>query len=641
MSSMRVLLFALLSTSAVLAFAVPGDLDASFGAGGEVVITAPGGCGSQSCGGLRARSIAYQADGSIIVSADWYQFASPRPYCSGYDNEMVVMRRLADGRADPSFAAGGMARAGGSTRAGPIVAMPDGKILVAGSGFSPSVPALCGDRVIVTRFNADGSRDTGFGSNGTAYGMASVWTNDATAQARVDGLALQPDGKILVAVLTAGEQAQVLRFLPDGQPDSSYGVSGVATVSTGAARYRGPVPLALQGDKVLVATVARSSADSAIVVRLQADGSMDTSFGGGGTASLGPAAPDDRIMSLAVQAGGRILVSAQGGPTTNGMANGLISGLLPDGAFDSSFALGGQRPTLYPRSFALQPDGRFLAAGRERMDRWMPEGWLDATFAPQGLATFDDKVIAANADKAAVANTASNVIRLWQFQAGRTLDIFRDRRLFVTAQYRDFFYREGEASGIAYWAGQIDSGALSRGQLIETFFSSPEFQGTIAPVARLYFAYFLRIPDFAGLQFWIENYRTTKNLDGISAYFERSSEFASRYGALDNGQFVDLVYQNLLGRAPDPGGRAFWTGELDSGSRTRGQVMLWFSESNEYRALTASEVYVTMMYVGMMRRVPDPGGFSFWVDYLDRGNPGLALIDGFLYSTEYRNRFLP
>jgi len=69
--------------------------------------------------------------------------------------------------------------------------------------------------------------------------------------------------------------------------------------------------------------------------------------------------------------------------------------------------------------------------------------------------------------------------------------------------------------------------------------------------------------------------------------------------------------------------------------------MLGFSESPEYRALIANEVYVTMMYVGMLRRAPEPAGFTFWVNYLDSGNSGLALINGFIASQEYRNRFLP
>jgi hypothetical protein len=48
-----------------------------------------------------------------------------------------------------------------------------------------------------------------------------------------------------------------------------------------------------------------------------------------------------------------------------------------------------------------------------------------------------------------------------------------------------------------------------------------------------------------------------------------------------------------------------------------------------------------MAYSGMLRREPDAGGFAFWVQYVDSGNPGLALIDGFLLSAEYRGRFLP
>jgi hypothetical protein len=52
-------------------------------------------------------------------------------------------------------------------------------------------------------------------------------------------------------------------------------------------------------------------------------------------------------------------------------------------------------------------------------------------------------------------------------------------------------------------------------------------------------------------------------------------------------------------------------------------------------------VYVTMMYMGMMRRAPDPNGFNYWAGYLDQGNSGLALINGFLASAEYRKRFLP
>ena len=214
-------------------------------------------------------------------------------------------------------------------------------------------------------------------------------------------------------------------------------------------------------------------------------------------------------------------------------------------------------------------------------------------------------------------------------------------QLFSMQQYRDFLAREGDSGGVGFWANQVSTGTQTRAQVIESFFSSPEFQGTIAPVARLYFAYFLRIPDYAGLNFWIGYYRAGHSLDEISGFFAASPEFTSRYGSLNNTQFVTLVYNNVLGRAPDAPGLAFWKNELDTGNRTRGQVMLGFSESAEYRQTSDSEIYVTMMYFGMLRRAPDSGGFSFWVQYRDDGNSGLALIDGFLGSPEYRGRFLP
>jgi hypothetical protein len=47
------------------------------------------------------------------------------------------------------------------------------------------------------------------------------------------------------------------------------------------------------------------------------------------------------------------------------------------------------------------------------------------------------------------------------------------------------------------------------------------------------------------------------------------------------------------------------------------------------------------MYFGMLRRTPEQQGFDFWVGYRNAGNSGLALIDAFLGSQEYRNRFLP
>ena len=210
---------------------------------------------------------------------------------------------------------------------------------------------------------------------------------------------------------------------------------------------------------------------------------------------------------------------------------------------------------------------------------------------------------------------------------------------FVKQQYRDFLNREAEPGGLQFWVDRIDSGAMTKAQVIDFFLHSEEFEGRIAPIVRLYFAYFLRIPDYEGLQFWINQYTNGTPLASISEAFAASLEFQLRYGSLSDGDFVTLVYRNVLSRDPDPEGYAYWLGQLSSGAQTRGQVMLGFSESVEYRGLSAHEVLVTMMYVGMLRRSPEQGGFDFWVWYLDSGNSELALIDGFLNSQEYANRF--
>lgn len=213
-----------------------------------------------------------------------------------------------------------------------------------------------------------------------------------------------------------------------------------------------------------------------------------------------------------------------------------------------------------------------------------------------------------------------------------------DNAAFAAQQYRDFLEREGDAEGLAYWRGALDSGAVTRAQTVDYFFRSQEFQDLIAPVARLYFAYFDRIPDYNGLTYWSGQRRAGASLDAMSATFAASPEFAARYGALDNAGFVDLIYRNVLGRAPEAQGRAYWIAQLNAGL-DRGQTMTYFSESPEYLARSERWVQVTMIYVGLLRRAPEREGFDYWVGELTGGRSVLDMIGGFLDSGEYAARF--
>lgn len=107
---------------------------------------------------------------------------------------------------------------------------------------------------------------------------------------------------------------------------------------------------------------------------------------------------------------------------------------------------------------------------------------------------------------------------------------------------------------------------------------------------RLYQAAFDRQPDLGGVSFWVERIDTGTSLLAAAANFIDSDEFRSLYGsAPTDEQFIDLLYENVLNRAADSGGYAYWTGRMDAGL-SREAVLLEFSESPENQANTADAV---------------------------------------------------
>jgi Domain of unknown function (DUF4214) len=213
-------------------------------------------------------------------------------------------------------------------------------------------------------------------------------------------------------------------------------------------------------------------------------------------------------------------------------------------------------------------------------------------------------------------------------------------RLFAMQQYRDFLGRESDATGLADWTNRLSTNTMTREAVIQGFFGSPEFQSGVPSIVRLYLGFFNRIPDSAGLKGWVSSLRSATPLKTIASAFASSSEFSLTYGSLSDDEFITLVYRNVLGRAPDAAGRAGWLAQLSRGA-SRGEVMIGFTESAEYQAQSAPNVFVIMMYEGMLRRAAEPAGYQSWVDFINSGKDALEITRGFLYSQEYRNRFLP
>ncbi len=204
---------------------------------------------------------------------------------------------------------------------------------------------------------------------------------------------------------------------------------------------------------------------------------------------------------------------------------------------------------------------------------------------------------------------------------------------FVTRQYRDFAGRAATAAEVSAGAADLAAGRVTPAAFVSSLMGRASFYAPMAPVARLYAAYFLRRPDYAGLTYWANQRRSGRTLNSVSQFFAGSQEFRTLYGSLSNRQFVERVYQNVLGRAGERSGVDYWTSELDSRRRNRGTVMTGFSESPEYRTRTNAEVQVALVYAGMLGRVPTAAELA-----ADKAKPLAAVIDTIRLSTAYATR---
>ena len=262
----------------VARYNLDGTLDASFGGGTGTVITPFG------SNDAVANALVLQPDGKLVAAGSSAgTSSSPGP------STFALVRYDTDGTLDPSFGGGtGIVTtpiAGGASGASALVQQADGKLVAAGSyNYFPDQQALA-----LVRYNADGTLDPSFG-NGTGTVMTPFGTSVAFAAALVE----QPDGKLVAAgaiIIRASQWVFTLvRYNSDGTLDPSFG-GGTGVVTTpirGAARANA---LVLQPDGKLVAAGNSAptfefagygpSASKVTLVRYNADGSLDTSFGRG------------------------------------------------------------------------------------------------------------------------------------------------------------------------------------------------------------------------------------------------------------------------------------------------------------------------------------------------------------------------
>lgn len=339
---------------AIARYRPDGSLDPAFGTGGLVVTgwpAAPGAAGAQG--------VAVAAGNRIVV-------VGTAGLGGGNDIGVAVARYRPDGSLDPAFGIGGKVVTSvspvGDGGANAVAIQPDGKIVAVGGGNDQDGNA----DFMAVRYLPDGRMDTSFANNGVA--LVPIPGGDANASA----VALQPDGGIVLAGTAvgpgdAGQQFAVARLTPRGAPDPRFGSDGVVLAQFRPGEDKGGAQAVVLGrdGRLVVAGVGETSAGLAAfgLMRLLADGRLDTAFGTGGKVLT--EFDGESVASRVVTRpdGGMVAVGSSGMPSRIALA-----GYRADGSLDPTFGTGGRTVTPIGAASAAtsaltQRSGNIVVAG--------------------------------------------------------------------------------------------------------------------------------------------------------------------------------------------------------------------------------------------------------------------------------------
>jgi uncharacterized delta-60 repeat protein len=323
-----------------------GSLDTSFNGTGKVT-TAIGPSWDV------AYALVRQPDGKLVAAGTAN---------NGSNFDFALARYNPNGALDTSFNGTGKVTTpigSGNDEAMALVLQPDGKLVVAGRSDNGSQHVFA-----LARYNPNGSLDTTF--NGTGK----VTTAIGSAEDEAYGLALQPDGKLVVAGHSRTPSQTlfaVARYNPNGSLDTSFNGTGKVTTAMGA--YGSVNELALQPDGKLLAAGAGDNGShlAFALARYNPNGSLDTSFNGTGKVMTAIGSDQDDAIALAQQPDGKVL--AAGYSYVGSTRVFALARYNANGSLDTGFSGAGKVTTAIGSSddeayaVALQPDGKLVAAG--------------------------------------------------------------------------------------------------------------------------------------------------------------------------------------------------------------------------------------------------------------------------------------
>jgi uncharacterized delta-60 repeat protein len=304
----------------------------------------------------------------------------------------------AGGALDPTFGIGGkvVTDLGPSDWVEALALQRDGKLVVA--GVVQDIAAF-ESHVALARYDSGGRLDATFAGDGK------VVSNFGSASESARAVAIQPDGRIVVAGTSSSRERAsdflVARYNADGALDTSFG-SGGKTLLDFSTPIDVALAVALQSDgKIVVVGGTRelgsrmTSPYDLALARFNPDGTVDTTFGTGGRVVDVVAGTDDLAYGVALQSDGKIVAAGARLDLAGFSTDMVLARYNTDGSPDSSFDLDGRAivKNAAGEDVEVASDGRILVAGwgagKLAVFQYTAAGNLDARFGRAGIATAD------------------------------------------------------------------------------------------------------------------------------------------------------------------------------------------------------------------------------------------------------------
>jgi uncharacterized delta-60 repeat protein len=368
--------------------AQPGNLDTTFNNIGIVI---------QDIAGKNdyGFATAIQSDGKILTAG--FGFIDTVTY-----NDFVLIRYKTNGQIDSSFGTNGITRTdffnGGNDEAMSMCIQTDGKIIVAGKSFAPASAA----DFSIARYKSDGTLDSSFGIGGkVTTDIAGFNDYGCCVKLQSDGKIVMTG----YTFNGANTGLAVVRYNSNGTLDNSFDGDGIAVVYSGDVYLEGQ-SLAIQNDgRIVVCATTRflPYEYDVLVARLNANGSLDTTFDHDGILTT-DFCYHDNAYSVAIQNDGKIIVAGASYDTVNITMgkNLMLIRYNADGSMDNSFGTGGKVITEVTNqadiayAVTIQSNGKIVTVGQSSdgvsnfqiiLTRYNTNGSLDTTFDHDGLVT--------------------------------------------------------------------------------------------------------------------------------------------------------------------------------------------------------------------------------------------------------------